>query len=110
MFFPCLGKYRNVIDVYRDTFDNAKHVSHDPLERSRRIRQAHMHGSFGPDVHLAIRAGERCLMLVFLNNGKIPEAPCKIHFGKVLTVTIDSLRGISESSRMSLEGPRGLQR
>ena len=68
MFFPCLGKDRNVIYVYRDTFDIAKHVSHDPLERSRRIRQAH--GSFGPDVHLAIRAGERGVMPVFLNNGK----------------------------------------
>ena len=34
MFFPCLGKYGNVLYVNRATFDSAKHVSHDPLERS----------------------------------------------------------------------------
>ena len=36
-------------------------------------------------IHLAIRAGERCLMLVFLNNGESPEAPREIQCGKVLT-------------------------
>ena len=65
----------------------AKHISHDPLERSLQIRQAHER--FCPDVYLAIRDGERCLMLVFLNNGKSPEAPCKIQCGKYLQPFID---------------------